>query len=212
MRLLSVNRGSPESLDYGDGSIESGINKHACSGAVLIGENGLQDDAICDLEHHGGADQAIYAYGADDYEWWSAQLATRVLPGTFGDNLTIAGLAVDMNVGDRLLIGDLIIEASGPRIPCSTLAAQMRDRNFGIKFRRAERPGFYFRVLNPGEVVAGDSVTLVENPECDVSMLELFRLYYDLSPNAETLQRVLEAPVAERLQKRFAAKLAAMNG
>lgn len=211
MRLLSVNRGSPESLDHGDGRIESGINKQACSGAVLIGEGGMKDDAICDLEHHGGADQAIYAYDADDYEWWSAQLETGVLPGTFGDNLTIKGLPVDMNAGDRLLIGDLILEATGPRIPCSTLAAQMRDRNFGIKFRRAERPGFYFRVLNPGEVREGDSVTFVENPDCDVSMLELFRLYYDLSPTAETLQRVLDAPIAERLRTRFGSKLSAMS-
>ena len=128
--------------------------------------------------------------------------------GTFGENLTIAGLPPDMKAGDRLLIGDVILEATMPRIPCSTLAAAMNDSNFGLQFRRAERPGYYFRVLNEGSVAPGDSVTLVENPGDCITMLELFRLSYEIKPDAKSLCRALDAPIAERMRARFESKIA----
>ena len=114
-----------------------------------------------------------------------------------------------MYVGDRLLIGDVLLEATAPRIPCSTLAARMQDSRFGMTFRRAERPGIYLRVLNEGEISAGDAVTLIENPAPIVSILELFRLAYDLKPNRAALERYLEAPLAERTRASIEQKLAA---
>ena len=151
----------------------------------------------------------VYAYSADDYEWWSAQLGRELEPGTFGDNLTIEGLPTDMNVGDRLLIGDVLLEATAPRIPCSTLAARMQDSGFGMAFRKAERPGIYFRVLNEGEVSAGDAVTYMENPAPVVSILDLYRLAYDLRPDPDALERYLEAPLAERMRASIEEKLSA---
>ena len=151
----------------------------------------------------------MYAYSADDYEWWSTQLGREVPPGTFGENLTIEGLPTDMNVGDRLLIGDVLLEATAPRIPCSTLAAQMQDSGFGMVFRKAERPGIYFRVLNEGEVSAGDTVTYIENPAPVVSILDLYRLAYELRPDPAALERYLEAPLAERMRAAVEEKLAA---
>jgi MOSC domain-containing protein YiiM len=208
MRITSVNLGRKESIAHGKRTFETGIRKRPVDGLVHIGVQIIAGDTICDTEHHGGADQAVYAYSSDDYTWWSERLGKELAPGTFGDNLTIDGLPTDLNVGDRLLIGDVLLEATSPRIPCNTLAAQMQDHAFGIAFRRAERPGIYFRVLNEGEVAAGDGVTFVENPAPKVTILDLYRFVFDLRPKRVDLERFLEAPLAERMQVKIESKLA----
>lgn len=203
MRISSINIGEAKPIQHRNKTIVTGIDKRAAAGPVSVSAEGLRSDAICDLEHHGGPDQAVYAYSNDDYRWWSDQLATNVRAGTFGDNLTIDGLPSDMNVGDRLLVRDVVLEATSPRIPCSTLAAQMQDSNFGLAFRRAERPGIYFRVLNEGEIAAGDAVTFVPNPDGDVSILAMYRLAFEPSPDAAIVQAMLEAPLAQRMREKF---------
>jgi len=207
MRVASVNVGRKESIAHGKRTFETGIRKRPADGPVHIGVQIIAGDTICDTEHHGGADQAVYAYSSDDYAWWSEQLGSELEPGTFGDNLTIDGLPTDLNVGDRLLIGDVLLEATAPRIPCNTLAAQMQDHAFGTAFRRAERPGIYFRVLNEGEVTAGDSVTFVENPAPLVTILDLYRFAFDLRPKRADMARFLEAPLAERMRVKIESKL-----
>jgi len=209
MRVTSVNVGREETIHHGDRDFTTGIRKRPADGAVFIAADSVAGDTISDKKHHGGADQVVYAYSADDYAWWSEQLGHELEPGTFGENLTIEGLPTDMNVGDRLLIGEVLLEATAPRIPCSTLAAQMQDAGFGMAFRRAERPGIYFRVLNEGEVSAGDAVTCIDNPAPIVSILELYRLAYDLRPDPDTLERYLEAPLAERMRASIEEKLSA---
>lgn len=211
MRVASINRGQPESISFGEREFLTGIGKRPVASSIRISESGLDGDAIVDTEHHGGSDQAIYVYGAADYAWWSQTLGREIEYGTFGDNLTIDGLPSDLNTGDRLMIGDVILEATAPRIPCSTLAATMQDSNFGLRFRRAERPGFYFRVLNEGEIATGDSVVLVENPGDCISMLQQFRLSYTLHPTAAELRYALDAPIAERMRTKFEQRLAATN-
>jgi MOSC domain-containing protein YiiM len=196
MRVTSINVGREEAIEHGSRTFVTGIRKRPAGDAVHVGAESVAGDTISDKQHHGGADQAVYAYSADDYEWWSAQLGREVPPGTFGENLTIEGLPTDMNVGDRLLIGDVLLEATAPRIPCSTL-------------RKAERPGIYFRVLNEGEVSAGDTVTYIENPAPVVSILDLYRLAYELRPDPAALERYLEAPLAERMRAAVEEKLAA---
>lgn len=209
MRVVSLNIGRAETLCHGEREIFTGICKRPVAGPITISESGVGDDVIQDLKNHGGPDQAVYAYSAADYAWWSEQLGAAIAFGTFGENLTIDVLPPDMTTGDRLLIGDVILEVTAPRIPCRTLAARMQDRNFGLIFRRAERPGYYCRVLHAGEVKNGDSVTLVENPVQAISILEQFRLSYDTNPDPDALQRALEAPLAERMRKKFESRLAA---
>jgi len=208
MRVTSVNVGREETITHGNRTFVTGIRKRPVRGPVAIDTHAVAGDKICDAEHHGGADQVVYAYSADDYAWWSEQLDAQLEPGTFGENLTIRGLPSDMNVGDRLLIGDVLLEATAPRIPCSTLAANMQDSAFGMAFRKAERPGIYFRVLNEGEISAGDAVTWIENPNPVVSILQLFRLAYDLRPEPADLERYLQAPLAARTRRSIEAKLA----
>lgn len=211
MRIASVNTGRRESIAHGNRVFTTGICKQPTDGPVFIGSSQVGGDTICDLEHHGGADQAVYAYSSDDYAWWSEQLGTVVGPGTFGENLTIDGLPTDLNVGDRLLIGEVLLEATAPRIPCSTLAARMQDPGFGIAFRRAERPGTYFRVLNDGEVAAGDAVTLVENAAPVATILELYRFAFEIRPQRADMERFLEAPIAARMRRTIEEKLASLG-
>jgi MOSC domain-containing protein YiiM len=211
MRLESVNIGRSEKISHGKKSFVTGICKYPATGPVEIASEGIADDAIVATEHHGGVDQAIYAYSADDYDWWAARTGREFLPGLFGENLTIRDMPSDMRIGDRLLIGEVVLEATAPRIPCSTFAARMQDSSFGLAFREAERPGIYFRVLNEGEVAAGDTVTFIENEESDVTILELFRFYYARQHDADALQRLLEAPLAERMRAKVESKLAGLG-
>ena len=207
MRILSVNLGQAEELTVGRRTTITGINKRPTTDAVWISENAVGDDAICDMEHHGGPDQAVYVYSEDDYRWWTEQLGREIKAGTFGENLIIAGLPTELYVGDRLLIGDVVLEATSPRIPCATLVAKMQDPGFALEFRRAERPGTYFRVMNEGEVTVGDSVVLIDNPGRQVSVIELFRLAFDRGHDAEDLQRFLDAPIAARMRSKIEKRL-----
>lgn len=207
MQLESINVGTIETVAHNDKSFVSGICKRPVVASVAIDEAGVRGDAVVDLEHHGGPDQAVYAYSADDYDWWARETGREFKAGLFGENLTIRGFPSDMNVGDRLLIGELVLEATAPRIPCSTFAARMQDSGFGLAFRKAERPGIYFRVLNSGDVSAGEAVTYVASESGSVPILELFRFYYALSHDADTLRRYLNAPVASRFRTKIENKL-----
>lgn len=207
MRITSVNVGRAEIVAHGNQTMTTGICKRPVSGSVEVTELGLHGDHVVDSKHHGGLDQAVYAYSADDYEWWASETGRDYPAGLFGENLTIKGLPSDMYVGDRLLIGDLVLEATSARIPCATLATRMQDRGFGLTYRKAERPGIYFRVLNPGAVSSGDSVTLVEGDAGTVTILDLFRFAYETSHDVENLQRILDAPIAARVRAKVEAAL-----
>lgn len=210
MRLESINVGRVETITHGNRSHETGICKYPVEGAVRLGNQGIPGDAIVATEHHGGVDQAIYAYSADDYDWWAKETGRDYSPGQFGENLTIRDLHSDMNIGDRLLIGEVVLEATAPRIPCDTFSTRMQDQGFGIAFRKAERPGIYFRVLNEGQARAGDPVTLVESADHDVSILDVFRYKYRLSHDPDDLRRLLEAPIAERMRAHIEKTLTAL--
>lgn len=209
LEIISVNVGEAKSLEHGNRHFTTGICKRRVTGPVRIETERVDGDAICDLEHHGGPDQAVYVYSAEDYAWWSSELRRPCEPGLFGENLTIRGLPGGMAVGDRLLIGEVLLEATSPRIPCSTLAARMQDSNFGLLFRRARRPGVYFRVLNAGSVSMGDRVTYLSVPGSRVTMLDLFDMAFEPRPDPNAMRRYLEAPVAVRTRAMLEKKLTA---
>jgi MOSC domain-containing protein YiiM len=209
MRLESINIGRTETIVFDGKSMQTGICKEPVKGPVQVTVDGLPDDAILAVQHHGGPDQAIYAYSSDDYDWWSQVTGKPFYPGLFGENLTIRDMPTDMRIGDRLLIGEVVLEATAPRIPCDTFAVRMQDRGFGLKFRDAERPGIYFRVLNEGEIETGDPVTFVESGDYDVTILDLFRYKYRQQHDPADLRRYLDAPLAMRMRVEIEKKLAA---
>jgi len=199
MQLISVNIGRERSIKIGEQHDTTGIFKTPVTTAVEVMPLGLADDAVVDVKHHGGHDQAVYVYGAPDYAWWSAELGTELEPGTFGENLTIDGLeSAQLNVGDILHIDAVSLQVTAARIPCSTLAARMGDPMFVKRFRAAERPGVYCRVLRAGAVQAGAPVALERYTGATISVVEMFRDFYDPQPSAETIRRHLAAPIAER--------------
>ncbi|AHY46616.1 hypothetical protein RradSPS_1333 [Rubrobacter radiotolerans] len=203
MKLLSVNVGSRRRLAGAGKSGFTGIFKEPRRGPVLVRRSGLDGDAIVDAANHGGPDQAVYVFSLEDYRWWSREVGRELLPGTFGENLTVAGVeSAALNVGDRLLVGrEVVLEVTAPRIPCGTLSARMGDRLFPKKFRAAERPGFYCRVLQTGEVRAGDAVALEPYSgglEPPLSIIESFREFFSPERSEAALRRHLAAPIAVR--------------
>ncbi|MFO7632161.1 MAG: GNAT family N-acetyltransferase [Caldilinea sp.] len=207
MQLISVNVGQERSIQDAKLSGTTGIYKLPVTTSVEITQLGLVGDAVVDIENHGGVDQAVYLYGAADYAWWSAQLGYELEPGTFGENLTISGLeSAHLKIGDTLHVGAVTLQVSAPRIPCATLAARMGDPGFVKRFRAAERPGAYCRVQKVGRVQTGDAVKLERYPGETISVVQMFRDFYDPHPSEETIRRHLNAPIAERARADVGAK------
>ncbi len=201
MQLISVNIGKRRSQDKGNEVEITGIYKEPAAGPVLLTRLGLAGDFIGDERNHGGPDQAVFIYGAADYAWWSGSLGRVLAPGTFGENLTVSGLeSAQFNVGDRLHLGSAILEVTAPRTPCSTLGRRMGDPFFVKKYRRAERPGFYCRVLSEGLVTTGDEVTIEAARGEAVGVMAIFREHYALEKNEATLRRFLQFPISERVR------------
>jgi MOSC domain-containing protein YiiM len=209
LRVLSVNVGREERIEGAKTSGKSGIFKRPVESSVTITLNGLSGDEISDKENHGGVDQAVYLFGSPDYEWWSEELGRELEPGTFGENLTVSGLeSAGMCIGDRFVVGPVVLEVTAPRIPCVTLAVRMGDPAFLKRFRRAERPGLYCRVIRPGEVAAGDRVRSEPYSGERVPAIEVFRAFFDPDPDVAVLRRHLAAPVAVRAREMDERRLA----
>ena len=202
MKLISINIGEERALQRKDYVERTGIFKIPIDKPIQVTKFGLEGDVIISKKHHGGPDQALYIYGTADYAWWANELGKELTPGTFGDNLTISELeSAQFNIGDYLHIGDVILQVTAPRIPCSTFAARMEDPHWVKKFRHAERPGLYSRVLKEGLVKVGDAVTIEKYTGETISVLQMYHDYYDKNKSKETLRRHLNAPIAIRARK-----------
>lgn len=157
LRLISINVGKAEKIQAKSGL--SGIYKRPIADPVHVGRLGLSGDVICDADNHGGLDQAVYVYGSEDYQWWAGEMGQDLLPGTFGENLTVDGfLSSDAYVGDCFHIGEVVLQVTFPRIPCVTLSARMDDRLFAKRFLMANRPGVYCRVVREGTMQAPQDI------------------------------------------------------
>ncbi len=212
MRLISVNVGERRTQPKGNGVEITGIYKRPVDGPVQISRFGMPGDFIGDGENHGGSDQAIFIYGESDYDWWRQQLAMPLVPGTFGENLTIGGMqTAGFNVGDRIHIGSAVLEVTAPRTPCSTLARRMGDPMFVKKYRRAERPGLYCRVIKEGTLQIGDGVSVEPFARQHVGVLEIFREHYALEKQADRLRRFLRAPISIRVRADIEKRLRKMQ-
>jgi MOSC domain-containing protein YiiM len=211
MNLISVNLGQERTLQRKGRVEQTGIFKFPTNGAVKITKLGLEGDVIVSKKDHGGPDQAVYVYGAADYEWWSKELGREIAPGTFGENLTISDLeSAHFNVGDYLHIGEVTLQVSAPRIPCGTFAARMDDSQWVKRFRHAERPGLYCRVILEGFVKTGEIVSMENYTGETISILQMFRDYYERDKSEETLRRHLNAPIAIRARRDLERELQAL--
>jgi len=199
MKLLSVNVGHPRLNPWKEMKL-TGIDKRPVDGPVMVtparakglGMVGLAGDRVYDVRNHGGPDQAVYAYAREDLDFWEAELDQPLGNGVFGENLTTEGVDVSgALIGERWRIGpDVILEVSCPRIPCGTFQGWLAQAGWIKRFALAGRPGAFFRVIEPGEIQAGDEIEVVHRPDHDVTVALVFRA---LLVEPELLPRLLVA-------------------
>ncbi len=153
---------------------------------------GLAGDRVYDLKHHGGPDQAVYAYAREDLDRWAAELERDLPDGVFGENLTTAGLDVNgAEIGERWRIGrTTVLEVSCPRIPCATFEGWLGRPGWIRRFTEAAQPGAFLRVIEPGPVSAGDVVEILHRPGHAVTIAVVFRA---VTTEPELLPRLLAA-------------------
>jgi MOSC domain-containing protein YiiM len=190
-RVLSVNlarvRPNPDTRDAAMIGIEAmtGIEKIPTSEPVLVrapgtrGEglgSGLVGDVVCDRRNHGGDTQAVYAYAREDLDHWESVLGRTLPAGVFGENLTTMGVDVSGAViGERWRIGEVELQVTFPRTPCGTFRAWIAERGWLRTFTVAAIPGTYLSVVSPGQVSAGDPVTVIHRPTHGVTVAHVFR-------------------------------------
>ena len=184
--VLSVNVGRVMASEHASASY-TGIDKRPVQHPVLVrapgpkhvGGSGLAGDDVFDLRHHGGNDQAVYAYAREDLDRWAAEFGHPVSSGGFGENLTTVGVDIGRTiVGERWAIGDtLLLEVSDPRIPCRTFAGFLGERGWIKRFTARAESGTYLRVLQPGPVSAGDEIRVLHRPDHGVTVATVFRAF-----------------------------------
>ncbi|MFI8949256.1 MOSC domain-containing protein [Streptomyces sp. NPDC053750] len=201
MKLLSVNLGRAKAVPYTDQPEGvTGIDKRPTDGPVRvaapgpagIGASGLAGDTVCDTRHHGGDDQAVYAVAREDLDDWERELGRTLPNGAFGENLTTTGVDVSGTlIGERWRIGsDLVLEVTSGRIPCRTFQGHLGERRWVKRFTERGAPGAYLRVVEPGEIRAGDPVRIVHRPAHEVTVALQFRA---VTTQRELLPRLLAA-------------------
>jgi len=162
MHVVSVNVGLPRVVEWHGRNVETAIWKAPVEGRVPVRGVNVDGDGQADLRVHGGPDKAVYSYAVEDYAWWSDALGRTLASGTFGENLTVAGVDLSgAQVGSRWRVGTTLLEVTQPRFPCFKLGIRMGDAGFVEQFERAARFGAYFRIVEDGEVGAGDGIELV---------------------------------------------------
>lgn len=201
MHLLSVNVGRAQPNPW-KGLAATGIDKRPVAGPVMVtapgpkgtGAVGLAGDRVYDVKHHGGDHQAVYAFAREDLDRWQRELGRDLPDGSFGENLTTTGYDVNTAlIGERWRIGGdsgPLLEVACPRIPCNTFAGWLDERGWISRFTQDARPGPYLRVLEPGELAAGDEVRVVERPSHEVTVAVCFRA---LTTEPELLPLLLDA-------------------
>jgi MOSC domain-containing protein YiiM len=186
------------------------IDKRAVPGRVSVGPLGVAGDKQCDTKHHGGVDQAVYAYAAEDAAWWSAELDRDLAPGNFGENLTTEGLDITgALIGERWRIGTAELQVRSARIPCATFQAFWDVEKLVKRFTVHGAPGAYLRVLASGHIAADDEIEVLERPEHGLTVGAYFRA---MTTEKELLIRVVDCPdVPAKLRSR-ARKMAGLRG
>jgi len=190
--LLSANVGRIETVAHHDRDVPTGIFKRPVTGRVATRGVNLDGDDQADRQVHGGPDRAVYAYAAEDLEWWADQVGRPLPAGSMGENLTTADVDVtNAVIGERWRIGSVVLEVAAPRTPCFKLGIAMGDGRFPPRFAAAGRPGAYLRIVEHGELGAGDAVTVGDVPAHGVTVALVAHAYHD---DHSLAARLLTAP------------------
>ena len=196
MKLLSVNVSLPKEVPYKGKTVRTGIFKEAVQGRVKLRGLNLAGDGQADLVGHGGIYKAVHAYSIENYDYWKRELGRDDFSyGQFGENFTVEGMLEDnVHVGDVFRIGTALVEVTQPRVPCFKLAMKMGMPEFLKVFMPSERVGFYFRVLEEGEVGAGDALERLKVGPEQMTVREMFHLLYFAKQKLEGARKALRIP------------------
>jgi MOSC domain-containing protein YiiM len=194
MKVVSVNVGLPREVLWKGRKVTTGIFKNPVEGHVQVRKLNLEGDQQADLTVHGGPEKAVYAYPEEHYEFWRRELEGMKLNwATFGENLTLEGVFEgDVNIGDQFRIGSALLSVTQPRVPCYKLGIRFGRDDILKRFLNSGRSGFYFAVLEEGEIRAGDLMELVLRNEKSVSVADVTRLFVDSAGNLDLLQRAVK--------------------
>ena len=190
--IASVNLGTANPSPNKRDPLQTGIDKRPTLGRIEVRSpgpkqgglgSGLVGDFIGDGRHHGGDDQAIYAFQREDLDRWEQRLGRTLTNGFFGENLTTVGLEInDMRLGTVWRIGDTVeVQVTWPRIPCNTFRGWVGEKGWLKSFTADSRPGAYLRILTPGFVAAGDVVTILSTPEGGPTIAETYLIELGLA-------------------------------
>jgi len=196
-RLLSVNVGLPRDIEWKGRTVRTGIWKNPVQGRCRVRRLNLDGDGQGDLEGHGGEQRAVFVYQIDSYRYWQERLKRPGLAdprsfGQFGENFTIDGLPDDaVCIGDRYRIGSALFEVTQPRVTCYRIGIRMNEPQMAALLTSSGRPGFYFRVLEEGEVGSGDEIVKVGDSKERMTVAEINALLYFPNHPHEQLERAL---------------------
>jgi MOSC domain-containing protein YiiM len=196
MQIVSLNVSLPKEIEYRGQKILTGIFKEPVNEPLFLRELNFDGDAQADLEVHGGIYKAVYAYPYEHYATWQHELGrSDFVYGQFGENITLRGLLeTDVYIGNIYRMGEAHLQVTQPRVPCYKLGIRMGDPTFVKRFMKAERSGFYLRVLQEGEVNSGEAVELLEEDPNQMSVLDIHHLlYFDPDPKLAARALKIEA-------------------
>ena len=194
--IVSVNVGVPREVIWKGMSVRTAIFKEPVDGPVAINKLNLAGDQQSDITVHGGPDKAVYAYPAEHYEYWRRELPEVSFSwGKFGENLTTEGVGEDtLCIGDRLRVGSAILMVTQPRLPCYKLALRFHLDDLIKRFLTSRRSGFYFSVVEEGEVRLGSDVEVLSRDPHRVTVADIGRLYLGQARDPDLLQRAMNVP------------------
>ncbi len=200
MKLLSVNVSLPKEVPYMGKTTTTGIFKEPVPGRVMLRTLNLEGDGQADLKAHGGMYKAAYVYSIENYDYWKRDLGrTDFTFGQFGENFTVEGMLDHaVYVGDQFRVGTALVEVTQPRVPCFKLGIKMGMPQFPKMFLASGRPGFYLRVLEEGEVGAGDVVDRVKTDLERMTVRDVCHLLYFDPKNVEGAKRALRIQALSR--------------
>lgn len=181
MKIVSVNVGMPQLVEYNSEPVATAIYKTPVTGRVRVNQFNLEGDSQADLRVHGGASKSVYAYPIEHYEFWRNELSTPDLPiAIFGENLTTEGLLeTKVCAGDKFRVGTAEFVVTEPRFPCFKLGIRFGRKDIIRRFQKSRKSGFYLSVAKTGEIQAGDPIEFLERDENRVTIEELVRLHDD---------------------------------
>src|ERR1700683_3488225 len=195
-RLLSVNVGLPRDVTWNGNTVRTAIWKSPVTGRRMVRKLDIDGDAQGDLAGHGGEQRAVFVYQMDSYRYWEHELGRNdFVYGQFGENFTVEGLGDDeVCIGDRYQIGSATFEVSQPRVTCYRVGIRMNDPQIPALLVSHHRPGFYFRVLEEGEVEAGDKIVKLSSGPEQMPVAEADALLYLPGHPRQQLLRALRIP------------------